>query len=113
MADYHQNTPSYKSIKFNEDLNSYEAYFEELKSKSHELSCCYGRMACNFPNHTDVALWKEKSKKWYEYNSTLRYMKPPIETSFKVFEEIGSFEAEFILFTELEIELINKFKKGG
>lgn len=110
MADHYSNIPSYKPISNIDDLDSYEAYYEELQAKSHNLACCFGRMVRNNPNHPEIDLWKERSKLWHEYHSNLRYMKIPIENTFKVFEAIGSFAAEYNLYTELEIQLISKSK---
>jgi hypothetical protein len=107
MSDHYSNIPSYKSISNTDNLDSYEAYYEELQAKSHNLACCFGRMVHNNPNHSEIALWKEKSKFWHEYHARLRYMEAPIENAFKVFEAIGSFAAEYKLYTELEMELIN------
>lgn len=110
MSDHYSNIPSYKPITNSENLNSYEAYFEELQAKSHNLACCFGRMVHNNPNHPDIIFWKEKSNFWHDYHSNLRYMEPPIKTAFNVFEAIGSFAAEYYLYTELELELIRKSK---
>lgn len=107
MLDYYSNIPSYKPAKNNDNLDSYELYYEELKSKSHNLACCFGRMAFKYPNHPDIVLWKEKSKFWHDYHLNLKYKETPIENSFKAFEAIGSFAAEYFLYTELEIELRN------
>lgn len=110
MTDHYSNIPSYKPISNINDLDSYEIYYEELQAKSHNLACCFGRMIHNNPNHTDIALWKDKSIFWHEYHSKLRYMEEPIENTFKVFEAIGSFAAEYELYTKYEMELISKLK---
>ena len=112
MSDRYSNIPSYKPIPNSEYLDSYELYYEELKDKTLNLACCFGRMIHNNPNHFEIKLWREKSKFWHEYHSGLRYMKAPIESAFDVFEAIGSFAAEYELFTKLEMELINKTKEN-
>lgn len=111
MADHYSNIPSYKPMKNIDDLDSYEPYYEELQAKSHNLACCFGRMARNNPNHPEIGLWREKSKFWHAYHLNLRYMVSPLEDSFKVYEAIGSFAAEYELYTELEMQLFKKNSK--
>jgi hypothetical protein len=53
MSDHYSNIPSYKSISNTDNLDSYEAYYEELQAKSHNLACCFGRMVHNNPNHSE------------------------------------------------------------
>lgn len=108
MSDHYSNIPSYKPITNSDNLDSYEAYFEELQSKAHNLACCFGRMVHNNPSHPDLVFWKEKSKFWHEYHSNLRYMEPPIENAFKTFEAIGSFAAEYELYMKIETDLNKK-----
>ena len=108
MADHYSNIPSYKAIKNNDDFDCYEHYFEELQAKSHNLACCFVRMKYNHPQHPDKALWKEKSIIWHNYHSNIKYMEAPIEDTFKVFEAIGSFAAEYELYIGLEAELLKK-----
>ena len=110
MPNYNSKIPTTRYIPNSEYLDSYEVYYEELKDKSLNLACCFGRMIHNNPNHFEIKLWREKSKFWHEYHSGLRYMKAPIENAFDVFEAIGSFAAEYELYTKLEMELINKSK---
>lgn len=110
MAEHYANIPSYKPLRDKEDLDAYEPYFEELKAKLHNLACCFMRMKYNNPNHPDIALWKEKSQFYHEHHSNFRFMEPPIETAFKVFEAIGSFAAEYEIYTKLERELNKKNK---
>ena len=110
MADHYSNIPSYPALKNIDEQYYYEAYFEELQAKSHNLACCFVRMKYNNPNHPDKPLWKEKSLFWHEYHANLSYMEPPIETAFKVFEAIGSFAAEYELYTGFESELLKKSK---
>jgi hypothetical protein len=112
MSDHYSNIPSYKAPRNFDNLDSYEAYFEELQAKSHNLACCFGRMTFKHPNHPEIVLWKEKSIFWHEYHSNLKYMETPIENAFKVFEAIGSFAAEYDLYTEFELELRNKLEKN-
>jgi hypothetical protein len=109
MADHYTNIPSYRPLSDKDDnLDAYEPYFEELQAKLHSLACCFTRMKYNNPNHPDIALWEEKSLFYHECHRNLRFMEPPIETAFKVFETIGSFAAEYKIYTELERELNKK-----
>ena len=105
MADHYLNIPSYQPIDEDEGLITYEMYFEELQAKSHGLGCTYGRMCYNHPTHPDKALWKERSNYWHDYHRALSYMNSPIETTFKVYQAICSFAAEYALYEELEIKL--------
>ena len=106
MADHHAHVPTYQPVK-NDDDNSfyYEMYYEELQAKSHSLSCCYVRLLIKYPNHPEKDTWEKRSNYWLNYYRKLSYMEPPIETTFKVYEAIGSFAAEYLMVSELEKKL--------
>lgn len=58
-----------------------------------------------YPNHPEKDTWEERSNYWLNYYRKLGYMEPPIETTFKVYEAIGSFAAEYLMVSELEKKL--------